>query len=124
MFGEIIIIIFIIIGVFFNALGTIGIIRFPDVYTRLHSGTKCTTFGTIFIVGAVVGYGIWKYLPSRDPVWIVLIIHSILALLFILIANPTGAHAIAKAARFGGVRPYAAVVDEMEELVKKEGVKQ
>lgn len=123
MFGEIIILIFIIIGVFFNALGTVGIIRFPDVYTRLHAGTKCTTFGTIFIVGAVVVYGLWKYIPSRDPVWIVLIVHSIIALMFILIANPTGAHAIAKAARFSGVRPYGAVIDEMENLVKSEEVK-
>ena len=60
----------------------------------------------------------------RDPVWIVLIIHSVAALIFLLIANPTGAHAIAKAARFGGVRPYGAVVDELEDVVKKEGVKE
>lgn len=124
MIGEIFILIFVIIGVLFNALGSIGIIRFPDVYTRLHAGTKCTTFGTIFIVAAVVTYGIWKYLPSRDPVWIVLIIHSVAALIFILLANPTGAHAIAKAARFGGVRPVKAVVDEMEDVVKKRGEKQ
>ncbi len=124
MIGEIFILIFVIIGVLFNALGSIGIIRFPDVYTRLHAGTKCTTFGTIFIVAAVVTYGIWKYLPSRDPVWIVLIIHSVAALIFILLANPTGAHAIAKAARFGGVRPTKAVVDEMEEVVRKGGAKE
>ena len=124
MIGEILILIFVIIGVFFNALGSIGIIRFPDVYTRLHAGTKCTTFGTIFIVAAVVTYGIWKYLPSRDPVWIVLIIHSVAALIFLLLANPTGAHAIAKAARFGGVRPVKAVVDEMEDVAKKGGAKE
>ena len=124
MIGEIFILIFVIIGVLFNALGSIGIIRFPDVYTRLHAGTKCTTFGTIFIVAAVVTYGIWKYLPSRDPVWIVLIIHSVAALIFLLLANPTGAHAIAKAARFGGVRPTKAVVDEMEEVVRKGGAKE
>lgn len=124
MIGVILMLIFIIIGVFFNALGSIGIIRFPDVYTRLHAGTKCTTFGTIFIVATVVTYSIWRYIPSRDPVWIVLPIHSIAALIFILLANPTGAHAIAKAARFGGVRPYNAVVDELEEIVKKGGVKE
>ena len=34
------------IGLAFNALGVIGILRFPDVYTRLHADTKATTFGS------------------------------------------------------------------------------
>ena len=34
------------IGVFFNLLAGVGLLRFPDVYTRLHAGTKCTTFGS------------------------------------------------------------------------------
>ena len=33
------------IGVIFNGLGSIGLLRFPDIYTRLHATTKNTTFG-------------------------------------------------------------------------------
>ncbi|MCK4433787.1 MAG: monovalent cation/H(+) antiporter subunit G, partial [Methanomicrobia archaeon] len=43
---ETVIYIFLAIGVFFNGLGSFGLIRFPDVYTRLHAATKCTTFGS------------------------------------------------------------------------------
>jgi len=40
--------IFLGIGVFFNCLGSVGLLRFPDVYTRLHAATKATTFGSIY----------------------------------------------------------------------------
>ena len=50
----VIVIILITIGLLFNILAIIGLLRFPDVYTRLHASTKCTTFGSIFIVAAVI----------------------------------------------------------------------
>jgi len=56
-----IIYIFLGIGVAFNMLGSLGLIRFPDVYTRLHAGTKCTTFGSIFICFAIIAYGLWRW---------------------------------------------------------------
>ena len=64
---NIIIYILLFLGVFFNLLGALGIIRFPDVYTRLHAGTKCTTFGSIYLVGSVVllGFKQW-YEGSPD----------------------------------------------------------
>ena len=37
--------ILIVIGVLFNLIGCIGLIRFPDVYNRLQSATKCGTLG-------------------------------------------------------------------------------
>jgi multicomponent Na+:H+ antiporter subunit G len=113
-FGDILILVFAIIGVFFNALGSLGLLRFPDVYTRLHAGTKCTTFGTIFTVLAVVCYSLWRWIAVPDPRWVVISVHSIIAVMFLLLANPVGAHAIARAARKIGIRPYGAVVDEME----------
>jgi len=102
------------IGVFFNVLAVIGLLRFPDVYTRLHSGTKCTTFGSIFIIGSVILLGLrsWYFGEVNGSV---LAIHSIGALLAILVTNPTGAHAIAKAAHKSGVKPAHAVIDTLEE---------
>ena len=78
------------IGVFFNLLAGIGLIRFPDVYTRLHAGTKCTTFGSIFIIGSVILLGL-KTWYLGDVNGSVLTIHSIAALVAILVTNPTGA---------------------------------
>ena len=43
------------IGVAFNFFGCLGLIRFPDIYNRLQAGTKCVTFGTIFmLIGVLV----------------------------------------------------------------------
>ena len=48
------------ISIFFILLGTIGLHRFPDVYTRLHAATKTTTFGSIFLIAAVIVYGAFR----------------------------------------------------------------
>ncbi|HEC89496.1 MAG TPA: cation:proton antiporter [Thermoplasmatales archaeon] len=106
------------IGIFFMLLGGIGLIRFPDVYTRLHAGTKCTTFGSIFLTLSVVILGL-KTWYLGDVNGSVLAIHTIIALAAILITNPTGAHAIARAAHRSGVKPVNAVVDDLEKEEKK-----
>lgn len=115
---EIIIYILLGIGVFFNLLAGVGLLRFPDVYTRLHAGTKCTTFGSIFLVGSVVLLGL-KNWWTGDTNGSVLAIHSVIALVAILVTNPTGAHAIARAAHRSGVKPVGAVVDDLENKTEK-----
>lgn len=119
---EIIIYILLGIGIFFNLLAGVGLLRFPDVYTRLHAGTKCTTFGSIFLIGSVVLLGL-KNWWTGDTNGSVIAIHSIIALAAILITNPTGAHAIARAAHRSGVKPVGAVVDDLENKAEKKTVK-
>jgi len=113
---------FLAIGVFFTILAGIGLLRFPDVYTRLHAGTKCTTFGSIFLILSVVILGLktW-YLGNINGS--VLAIHSVIALVAILLTNPTGAHAIARAAHKSGVMPVDAVVDHLKESEAKKPFK-
>jgi multicomponent Na+:H+ antiporter subunit G len=119
---EILIYILLGIGIFFNVLAGVGLLRFPDVYTRLHAGTKCTTFGSIFICGSVIilGLKMW-YQGSTDGS--VLAIHTVGALVAILLTNPTGAHAIARAAHKSGVEPVGAVVDSLRKKSTKKTVK-
>ena len=119
MWFDIIIYILIGVGVFFNLLAGIGLLRFPDVYTRLHAGTKCTTFGSIFLCGSVIliGLKIWFYGDMNGSV---IAIHTGFALIAILLTNPTGAHAIARAAHRSGVKPFGAVVDHLEKNANKE----
>lgn len=99
------------VAVLFNGLGALALVRFPDVYTRLHGATKCTTFGTIFTALAVIVYGFAR----GGAEYTTLAIHTIVALIAILVTNPTGSHAIARAAHRSGVKPKAAVVDRLEE---------
>jgi multicomponent Na+:H+ antiporter subunit G len=122
MIFDIIIYIFLGIGVFFNVLAGVGLLRFPDVYTRLHAGTKCTTFGSIFLIGSVILIGL-KMWWDGNVNGSVLSIHSIFALIAILLTNPVGAHAIARAAHRSGVMPAKAVVDDLKEKPIKKSIR-
>jgi len=106
--------VFIGIGLFFNLVGSVGIHRLPDVYTRLHAATKCTTFGSIFLILAVIvqSAGIWAL--EGDSSQSVMVIHVVLALVALLVTNATSAHAIARAAHRSGEKPTRAVVDDLE----------
>lgn len=109
------------IGVFFNFLGTVALYRFPDVYTRLHGTTKCTTFGSIFTSAAVVVYAVSLRISTGEGRFSTLGVHTVIAILALLVSNPTGAHAIARAAHRSGVLPKQAVVDRLAEDEKKKG---
>ena len=96
------------IGLFFNVIGVIGLLRFPDVYTRLHAETKTTTFGSIFLGLAVIVYAIMQGLPA-------LAVHTAIAVIVLAFTNATGSHAIARAAAQSGIKPVQTVVDKLSE---------
>lgn len=107
------------IGVAFNLLGAVALYRFPDVYTRLHGTTKCTTFGSLFTSLAVVAYALVRFGNSGEGRFVTLALHTGVAILALLVTNATGAHAIARAAHRSGVAPRMAVVDRLAEDRKK-----
>lgn len=111
---EYVIYAFLAINMVFNLLGSFSLHRFPDVYTRLHGATKCTTFGTIFAVFAVVTHALYRLHITGDPKYLQMALHSFVALIALLLTNPVGAHAIAKAAHLSGVKPARAVIDAYE----------
>lgn len=113
-----------LVSVFFNSLGAVSLYRFPDVYTRLHGATMCTTFGTIFIAVAVVLYAVGRLLESGENRFWVLIIHTLVAMMVLLVTNATGAHAIARASHRSGLAPAKAVVDRLEESCSRGGASQ
>ncbi|MCX6692026.1 MAG: monovalent cation/H(+) antiporter subunit G [Methanoregula sp.] len=103
------------IGVVFNTLGVIGLLRFPDVYTRMHATTKATTFGSIFTSLAVIVYGLSMFFSQADSQYLTLAIHAFLAAACLAFTNAVSAHAIARAAHRSGIRPVLAVVDRLAE---------
>lgn len=76
-----------LIGSFFFLVGTIGLIRMPDVYSKMHATTKCDTLGAGFIMAGLM------LLTGFIGVTIKLL----LIIVFIWLTNPTAAHIIAKA---------------------------
>jgi multicomponent Na+:H+ antiporter subunit G len=86
-------------------LGAVGVIRFPDVYTRLHAATKCDTGGSISIlVGLAVALGVSM---------VSLKIFLVLFLIFLL--NPVASHALARASHKYGIKPCEITVVDMYE---------
>lgn len=83
-------------GLFFSFVAVVGIIRLPDLYTRAHATSKSDTLGTVLSLGAVA------LLFGAE----VSGVKTILLLLFMLITNPTAAHAIARAAHDQGIEPW------------------
>ena len=84
---EIIVTIFLFGGLFFFMVGTLGIIRFPDVFTRAHSASKCDTLGAILCLFSLVVLRGFSMVSLKIA----------LILVFVWIASPTATHLIAKA---------------------------
>ncbi len=116
MIADVLIIAFLGIGTFFNTLGIVGLLRFPDVYTRMHATTKMTTFGSVFTALAVIIYGAASFLGSMDPAYAILSIHTLIAAVALAFTNALGSHAIARGAHRSGIQPIQAVVDRLEEV--------
>ncbi|WFN34920.1 monovalent cation/H(+) antiporter subunit G [Methanogenium sp. S4BF] len=116
MVADILVFICLGIGLFVSGLGVVGILRFPDVYTRLHAETKMTTLGAIFICLAVIITEAGAYLATGDMQYAVFVLHTVLALAALAFTNALGAHAIGRAAYRSGIRPDPSVVDRMKEV--------
>ncbi len=91
---QIVSIIFLIVGLFFLLVATVGLLRLPDVYNRLHATTKCDTLGAGLVLLSLA-------LQSEAAV----AARLTLLIVFILVTNPTAAHVIARAAYTTGIRP-------------------
>lgn len=74
-------------GLFFYLVGVIGLIRLPDVFTRMHATTKCDTLGAGLLF---LGLFIWQGFT-------IISLELALILALIWLTNPTAAHYIAKA---------------------------
>lgn len=92
---NIICIFLVIIGIVFMLMGSIGILRLPDFYSRSHATSKSDTLGILFVISGLVVYEGFT-LSS---------IKLILIVLFIALANPIGTHALARSAFLRGLKP-------------------
>jgi len=116
MISDILVIACLAVGTFFNTLGIVGLLRFPDVYTRMHATTKMTTFGSVFTALAVIIYGGATYLGTTDQSYAILAVHTLIAAVALAFTNALGSHAIARGAHRSGIKPTPAVVDRLEEV--------
>ncbi len=84
------------LGVIFNIMGNIGVLIFPDVYTRLQASSTCSTTSVLSIFIGCMLYSGWGPLTGR----------LVVITLFFFVTNPVSAHIIARFAWQNGVVPW------------------
>lgn len=90
MLFELMVSFFLLVGASFALIGSVGLARLPDFYTRLHGPTKNTTLG---IGGMVIASAIYFTLRTGQPS-----LHEFLVAAFLFMTAPVSAHLLAKSA--------------------------
>ncbi|MFT7372775.1 MAG: multicomponent K+:H+ antiporter subunit G [Oleiphilaceae bacterium] len=87
---ELVVSVFLVVGAVFVFIGSLGLAKLPDFYTRLHGPTKATTLGMsgLLIASMILVTYQQGYLS----------LHELLITLFLLITAPVTAHMLAKTA--------------------------
>lgn len=82
-------------GLFFLMAGTIGVLRLPDFYTRLHAAGMTDTLGAeLILLGLIFQSGFSQ-----------MTLKLLLVAFFLLVTSPTATHAVAHAAYKSGLKP-------------------
>ncbi len=88
-------------GAFFFMAGTLGLLRFPDIYCRLHALTKADNLGLGFVaVGLALQASSWSARLQLLLTW-----------LLVLVAAATVAHLLARSALREGIEPVRMLAD-------------
>ncbi|NEX12310.1 MAG: Na+/H+ antiporter subunit G [Prosthecochloris sp.] len=85
--------IFLLMGSLFILLSAVGILKMPDLYTRMSATTKASTLGIGLVLAGTVVYWQDFGIASR----------AVAIILFLFLTAPVAAHIIGRAAYFGGV---------------------
>ena len=83
------------VGSLLSAVAALGILRFPDVFTRLHAASKAGPLGAgLILLGLAFAFGDWA-----------IAIRCVLGFFFLILTSPVSAHLLARAALRSGVTP-------------------
>jgi multicomponent Na+:H+ antiporter subunit G len=85
-----------LVGALFFLAGTLGLLRLPDFYARVHAATKCDTVGAGAILLALAAH----VAPHPEALKLIAL------LVLVLLSSPTAGHALARAAYDTGLRPW------------------
>ena len=96
---------FLAVGAVFVLIGSFGLWRLPDFYTRLHAAGITDTLGlSLMLVGMMFLGG-----------WTLVTVKLVFILLLILLTSPTATHAVANAAYTVGLRPFGVPPQDLPE---------
>lgn len=87
----------IVLGGGFSAVGALGLLRFPDFYSRLHAAGITDTLGAWLLIAGMM------FQAGFNQVTVKLALIAI----FLFFTSPTSTHALARAALHAGVKPWS-----------------
>ncbi|WIY53641.1 monovalent cation/H(+) antiporter subunit G [Devosia sp. YIM 151766] len=96
--------IMLLLGAIFTLIATIGVVRLPDLYTRMHAASKAGAVGGGLILVAVA-------LVEQDSS---VSVRALIGIIFLLLTTPLSAHLLARASHLAGYRPdKRTVIDDI-----------
>ena len=111
---AIVVSVMLVVGGTFTFLAALGIVRLPDVYTRMHAASKAGT----------VGSGLMLFAAGIHSLDVAIFMRALAGFVFFVLTAPIAAHLVAKAAHQAGYRlTRFTVIDEMRDSQKRAGKK-
>ena len=103
---EVIVAVLILIGVAFSLSGAVGVVRLPDLYSRIQASSKTITMGAVpALLAVAVGKGFFTQYGVR----------ALLVAILLLTVNPAASHALARAAYKAGIKQWHGAVEHAED---------
>jgi len=99
---DILVCVLLFAGVFFLTGGAIGILRFPDFYSRLHPAGKLDTLGSFLAMTAFALYNLHHFSLGA----LLTSLKILLIIVFVFVSSPTATHAIVDAGVRAGLAPW------------------
>lgn len=93
---EVVAIVLLCAGAFFYLTGTVGLLRFPDFYSRMHATGKSDTLGTLLSLLGLAFYAGFSFTGVK----------ILFIAVFIFLTSPTATHAILRAAFDSKIPPW------------------
>jgi multicomponent Na+:H+ antiporter subunit G len=92
-------------GGFFVLVGGVGVLRMPDMYTRMHAASVTETLGTMLILIGLMLHSGWELATFK----------LLAILVFLLFTAPVSSYALANTALLGGLKPQLSTQEVLKE---------
>jgi multicomponent Na+:H+ antiporter subunit G len=99
---NIIVTVLLLCGLVFFAGGAVGILRFPDFYSRLHPAGKLDTMGSLFMLLALALFNLHHF----SLLGLLTSIKILIIVVFVFLSSPTAIHGIVDAGVRAGLTPW------------------
>ncbi len=99
---DVVVAVLLVCGLVFFSGGAVGILRFPDFYSRLHPAGKLDTAGQLFMMASIALFVVQDFSLAN----LLTATKIMLIVIFVYITSPTATHAIVDAGVRAGLEPW------------------